>query len=96
MAMPIDFLKSNLAANSFRCVEIRVSKIKGSGEGTFAKRAMKAGTHVSFYNGVRMSADDLDEDSKEDWEANAYKIMDLLGPHPVSSMFHFKRLSLNA
>ena len=70
-----------------RCVEIRVSKIKGSGEGTFAKRAMKSGTHVSFYNGVRMSADDLDEDSKDDWEANAYKIMDLLGPDPVSRNF---------
>ena len=49
----------------------------------FAKRSFRAGTHVSFYNGVRMSADSLDEESKEDWEANAYKIMDLLGPHPV-------------
>jgi len=67
-----------------RSVEIRVSKIKGSGEGMFAKRSFRAGTHVSFYNGVRMSADSLDEESKEDWEANAYKIMDLLGPHPLT------------
>ena len=52
----------------------------------FAKRSFRAGTHVSFYNGVRMSADSLDEESKEDWEANAYKIMDLLGPHPVSCL----------
>ena len=57
-----------------------MSKIKGSGEGMYAKRNFVAGTVVSFYNGIRMSADELDEDSKEDWEANAYKIMDLLGP----------------
>ena len=63
-----------------RTVVVKMSKIKGSGEGMYAKRFVKSGTVVSFYNGIRMSADELDEDSKDDWEANAYKIMDLLGP----------------
>ena len=34
---------------------------------------------VSFYGGIRMKADEMTE-SKEDYEANAYKIMDMLGP----------------
>jgi len=63
-----------------RSVLIKMSKIKGSGEGMYARRDFKAGTHLSFYNGIRMSTDELDDDSKEDWEGNAYKIMDLLGP----------------
>ncbi len=33
---------------------------------------------VSFYNGVRMSGEEAEE-NKEDWEANAYKILDLQG-----------------
>ena len=33
--------------------------------GLFANRSFEKGTFVSFYNGIRMLADDLDEDSKE-------------------------------
>jgi hypothetical protein len=34
---------------------------------------------VSFYGGIRMKADEMTE-AKDDFEANAYKIMDMLGP----------------
>lgn len=34
---------------------------------------------VSFYGGIRMKADEMTE-AKDDYEANAYKIMDMLGP----------------
>jgi hypothetical protein len=57
---------------------VRTSKIKGAKEGIFAKRDLLDGTIVAFYNGVRMRSNELDAD-KADWEANAYKIMDLLG-----------------
>ena len=33
--------------------------------GLFANRSFEKGTFISFYNGIRMLADDLDEDSKE-------------------------------
>ena len=34
---------------------------------------------VSFYGGIRMRTDEM-TDSKEDYDANAYKIMDMCGP----------------
>merc|ERR1712218_389636 len=46
-------------------VRVRCSKISGGGEGLFANRAAEKGTIISFYNGIRMLADDLDDDSKE-------------------------------
>lgn len=60
-------------------VQVRPSKIKGAKEGLFAKRDLPSNFVVSFYNGVRMRSDDIEKD-KDDWEANAYKIIDLLGP----------------
>ena len=58
---------------------IAPSKIKGAKEGIFAKRDLPEGFVVAFYNGLRMRSDELDAD-KDDWEANAYKIMDMLEP----------------
>ena len=37
-------------------VDVRKSCIDGGGEGAFAKRDLKAGTVVAYYNGVRMKA----------------------------------------
>jgi len=37
-------------------VDVRQSCIDGGGEGAFAKRDLKAGTVVAYYNGIRMKA----------------------------------------
>ena len=33
--------------------------------GLFAKKSFEKGTFVSFYNGIRMSVDDLDDNKKQ-------------------------------
>ena len=58
--------------------QIKQSKIKGAKEGLFAKRDLPKDFIVCFYNGVRLRSDEIEKD-KDDWEANAYKIIDLQG-----------------
>ena len=58
---------------------VRTSKIKGAREGLFARTDLPKDFIVAFYNGVKMRSDEI-ENTKDDWEANAYKIVDLIGP----------------
>jgi len=57
---------------------VRSSKIRGAKEGLFARRDMPSDFVVAFYNGVRLTTEEADK-CKEDWEANAYKILDMRG-----------------
>ena len=56
---------------------VRPSRIKGAQEGLFARRVLPAGTVASFYNGVRMTCEEAEACKDDEWEANAYKILDL-------------------
>ena len=59
-------------------IYIRTSRMKGANEGLFTKKDIPKDFFLCFYNGVKLRSDELDDD-KEDWEANAYKIVDLQG-----------------
>jgi len=64
---------------------IKKSKLYGSGEGVYLKVDVPSGRTVAFYNGVHKTELELEEDPL-DWEANAYKIMDMLGKDPVTGL----------
>lgn len=66
-------------------VFVKQSKMKGGGEGLFAKVDLAKGRIVSFYNGIKETETEI-EDEKDDWEANAYKIMDMLGKNPETGL----------
>lgn len=55
---------------------VKTSKIKGAQEGLFAKKNLPKDFIVCFYNGIRLRGDEVSK-NKDDWEADAYKIMDL-------------------
>ncbi|XP_040573515.1 uncharacterized protein [Lepeophtheirus salmonis] len=62
----------------YNCIYIKQSRMKGAGDGIFALKDLYRGEVVSFYNGIPMKSDELNAKSDE-WEKNAYKIMNLLG-----------------
>ena len=57
---------------------VKNSRLKGAKEGLFAKKDLPPGFVVCFYNGIRLRSDELDKDI-ENWESNAYKIIDMQG-----------------
>ena len=61
---------------------VRQSRLKGAAEGLYAKKDLRSGTIVAFYNGTRVRDNALKE-AKDDWEGNAYKILDLQDPDPA-------------
>lgn len=54
-----------------RAVEVRTSSVEGGGEGLYARRDIKAGEVVAFYNGIRLP---YEPGLKEDWATSGYKI----------------------
>lgn len=66
-------------------VIVKQSKMRGGGEGLFAKINLPAERVVSFYNGIKENENDIEEE-KGDWEANAYKIMDMLDKDPETGL----------
>ena len=66
-------------------VFVRKSKMSGGGEGLFAKIDLPSDRIISFYNGIKLTSDEI-EDEKGNWEVNAYKIMDLLGKNPETGL----------
>ena len=71
-------------------IAIKKSKLYGSGEGLFLKVDVPAGRIVAFYNGVTRNETEQREreivEDKVGWEANAYKIMDMLGKDPKTGL----------
>jgi hypothetical protein len=53
-------------------VEVRSSTIKEAGEGLFLKKAVKAGTVVGFFNGVRVDVHDTLRNPE--YEITPYKV----------------------
>ena len=49
-------------------VVVRPSRIPGSGEGLFARRALRAGAIAAWYNGVRTPCEEVD--GRPDWDLN--------------------------
>lgn len=52
-------------------VFVKTSTIPDAGDGLFAKRKLKAGEVVSFYNGIRLTHAEVDE---RDWALNSNTI----------------------
>ena len=48
-------------------VTVRTSQLEGGGEGLYALRDVKAGTLVSFYNGLRMTAEEQSPNDGQDF-----------------------------
>jgi len=71
-------------------IAIKKSKLHGSGEGLFLKVDVPAGRIIAFYNGVTRNETEQTEreivEDKVGWEANAYKIMDMLGKNPETGL----------
>ena len=71
-------------------IAIKKSKLHGSGEGVFLKVDVPAGRIIAFYNGVTRNETEQTEreivEDKVGWEANAYKIMDMLGTNPETGL----------
>ena len=80
-------------------VEVCMSRVSGSGEGLQAKRRLRAGTLVAYYNGVRIKCDDkylvaysTGYAINLEWDLERRKnteVLDIL-PQVNCSYFHYK------
>ena len=57
-------------------VEVRQSRVPGSGDGLFAKLKVEPNTILAFYNGKRIKPMSWEDQDFNDWNKNAYRIFD--------------------